>query len=636
MREWLEADGRGAYASGTVSGIRTRRYHALLMTATNPPTGRVTLVNGVEAWLEAGGNRMAITRQHYAPGVTVPDHGIAIAAFTADPWPQWTIQAGDGLELEHAILLAPEIPAVVLSWRLTSSRPGCRLSVRPLISGRDLHALHHENAVFRFDAEAGGDRVLWRPYVSLPAIVARSNGRYRHDPVWYRQFLYVEEQSRGLDALEDLGAPGVFEWDLSGGEAVLVLAAPRHDQEATTLPHPLRRWVSTTRRAEARRRGAFPSRLHRAADAYVVQRGAGKTVIAGYPWFTDWGRDTFVSLRGLCLATGRLRDARAVLATWAGTVSEGMLPNRFVEQGGTPEYNSVDASLWFIIAVDAMVRASTLSRPGLPRRERQLLLEAVDTILTGFARGTRHGIHLDSDGLLAAGVAGVALTWMDATVGDRAVTPRIGKPVEVEALWLNALAIGAGINDRWHDQAARGHRAFAERFWNAERNCLYDVIDVDHRSGVCDDRIRPNQVFAVGGLPLALLEGERAAAVVASVEHHLLTPLGLRTLAPDDPDYHPRYAGDATARDAAYHQGTVWPWLLGPFVDAWLRVHGDTPANRASARQRLLDPLLRDLDQAGLGHISEIADAEPPFTPRGCPFQAWSVGEALRIAAALG
>jgi predicted glycogen debranching enzyme len=523
----------------------------------------------------------------------------------------------------------------VLSWRLTAPRADCRLSVRPLISGRDLHALHHENAVFRFDADLRGDRVLWRPYTSLPAILARSNGRYRHDPVWYRRFLYVEEAARGLDAVEDLGAPGIFQWDLSAGEATLVLTAPQLSAEATTFRQSLGRWLTATRRAEERRRAGFPSRLHRAADAYIVRRGNGKTIIAGYPWFTDWGRDTCIALRGLCLSTGRLNDAREILGAWAVTISAGMLPNHFVEQSGTPQYNSVDASLWFVIAVDALLRTAAAVR-AIARKERERLLDAVHTILREYARGTRHGIRLDADGLLAAGAAGMALTWMDAKIGDRGVTPRVGKPVEVEALWLNALAIGAATDERWRDPLERGRRAFAERFWNAERGCLYDVIDVDQKSDECDARLRPNQILAVGGLPLALLEGERAARVVAVVEQHLLTPLGLRTLTPDDPDYHPQYAGDQTTRDAAYHQGTAWPWLLGPFVDAWLRVHGDSSATRAEARRRVLDPLILHLDQAGLGHISEIADAEPPFTPRGCPFQAWSVGEALRIAAALG
>ena len=635
-QEWLETDGRGAFASGTVSGIRTRRYHALLMTATAPPAGRVALVNGLEAWVDVDGKRLPLTSQYYAPGVLVPDAGAAIAAFSPDPWPRWTLRLGGGLVLEHAVFLSPELPAVVLSWRLVGPRAGCRLSVRPLISGRDIHALHYENAVLRFDADATGDRVVWRPYTSLPAILARSNGRYRHDPVWYRRFFYTEEAARGLDAVEDLAAPGMFEWDLSSGEATLVLTAPRHATEATTFRQSLGRWLSSTRRAEERRRAAFPSRLHRAAAAYVVHRGSGKTIIAGYPWFTDWGRDTFVSLRGLCLSTGRLKDARAILTAWCGMLSDGMLPNRFIEGGGPPEYNSVDGSLWFIIAVDAVLRAAANVRPAVPRRERERLRAATDAVLTGYARGTRFGIRLDADGLLAAGEPGVPLTWMDARIGDRVVTPRIGKAVEVQALWLNTLAIGAAIDDRWREPLERGRRAFAARFWNAERGCLYDVVDVDHQPGAVDGRIRPNQIFAVGGLPLQLVDGPKASSIVATVADRLLTPLGLRSLAPGEPDYHPRYVGDMRARDAAYHQGTVWPWLLGPFVAAWLRVQGDTAETRAEARRRFLDPLLAHLDQAGLGQISEIADAEPPFTPRGCPFQAWSVGEALRIAAALG
>jgi len=635
-REWLEPDGRGAFASGTARDIRTRRYHALLMTATTPPTGRVTLVNGVEAWLDSGGRHLPLTSQYYLPGVPAPDMNATSVTFSPDPWPRWTLRPDEGPAVEHAVFVTPDVPAVVLSWRLLTPQSGCRLSVRPLISGRDIHSLHHENPVLRLDAETSGDRVIWRPYTSLPAILARSNGRYRHDPVWYRQFLYTEELARGLDAVEDLAAPGVFEWDLSRQEASLVLTAPRHATEGAAFRHPLSRWLASTRRAEVRRRAAFPSRLHRAAAAYVVPRGSGKTIIAGYPWFTDWARDTFVALRGLCLTTGRHTEAREILGAWAGTVSRGMLPNCFTEHGAAPVYNSVDGSLWFVIAVDALLRASGRTRPAIPRRERARLLEAVESIVTGYARGTRYGIRADDDGLLACGEPGVALTWMDVQIGDRVVTPRVGKPVEVQALWLNALAIAAATEERWQEPLQRGLRAFAQRFWNPERECLYDVVDVDHRAGLCDGRVRPNQIFAVGGLPLALLQGKRASGVVAIVEQRLLTPLGLRTLSPDDPDYHARYQGDARQRDAAYHQGTAWPWLLGPFVDAWLRVHGNTKATRAAARRRFLEPLLAHLDQAGLGHVSEIADAEAPFTPRGCPFQAWSVGEALRIADAVG
>jgi predicted glycogen debranching enzyme len=386
-----------------------------------------------------------------------------------------------------------------------------------------------------------------------------------------------------------------------------------------------------SRDAELKRRSLFPARLDRSADTYLVRRGQGKTIIAGYPWFTDWGRDTFIALRGLCLALGRLDDARDILLDWAGTVSEGMLPNRFPDRGERPEYNSVDASLWYVVAVEDYFRALAAQRRDPARDVRESLAQAVAAILAGYARGTRYGIRPDADGLLAAGEPGVQLTWMDAKIGGWVVTPRAGKPVEVQALWLNALKSAGRFSDRWQETFERGRAKFRERFWNADRGCLYDVVDVDHRPGAVDPSFRPNQVFAVGGLPELLLEGERARRVVDAVEARLWTPLGLRSLAPDEPGYMPHYDGSPARRDAAYHQGTAWPWLSGPFVEAWLRVRGATPAAKREARVRFLAPLLRHLDEYGLGHVAEIADAEPPHTPRGCPFQAWSLGELLRL-----
>jgi predicted glycogen debranching enzyme len=308
-----------------------------------------------------------------------------------------------------------------------------------------------------------------------------------------------------------------------------------------------------------------------------------------------------------------------------------MLPNRFPDQGSEPEYNSVDASLWYVVAVhDYLVACERLSR-RLAVADGRALRGAIDSILDGYARGTRYGIRADSDGLLAAGVPGVQLTWMDAKVGDRVVTPRIGKPVEVQALWINALRISAAFSSQWTAIEQKARDAFGVRFWNESASCLHDVIDCDHLAGTHDSRVRPNQILAVGGLPFALLDGERARRVVDTVEARLWTPMGLRSLSPDDPDYAGRYVGDAAQRDNAYHQGTVWPWLAGPFVEAWLRVRENTSAVRRQARGRFLEPLLDHLHDAGLGHVSEIADGDPPHTPRGCPFQAWSVGEALRI-----
>jgi predicted glycogen debranching enzyme len=355
------------------------------------------------------------------------------------------------------------------------------------------------------------------------------------------------------------------------------------------------------------------------------------TIAAGYPWFTDWGRDTFIALRGLCLATGRLDEARSILVQWAGAVSRGMLPNRFPDRGDEPEFNSVDAALWYVVAVHDYLEAMAAGGRAVPEEDSKTLRSAIEAILSGYAEGTRYNIHADEDGLLAAGEPGAQLTWMDAKVGDWVVTPRIGKPVEVEALWLNALAIGGGFSGRWKALHARGLESFRRRFLDEREGYLYDVVDPEHRRGTVDPVFRPNQIFAVGGLPFPILEGEAAARVVAAVERRLLTPIGLRSLDPMAPGYAPRYEGGVRERDGAYHQGTVWPWLMGPFVEAWVRVRGGTDAAKKEARTRFLEPLLSHLDRAGLGHISEIADGAAPHTSRGCPFQAWSVGEALRL-----
>jgi predicted glycogen debranching enzyme len=623
VREYLEADGLGGFASGTETGERTRRYHALLLAATTPPTGRVVLVNGFDAFAQTPSGRVALSTQRYASGDVHPDGASRLTSFAHEPWPTWTWSLPGGTRVTQELLVAPETPRALLRW--SASGPAS-LEVRPFLSGRDYHALHHENDALCFDATVDAARVSWRTYPSLPAIVALSNGTYAHEPFWYRSFLYEQERFRGLDHVEDLAAPGVFGFDLAAGPAVLAFAADGAGLEADA-----RALWDRVAAAEAARRGAFPSRLHRAADAYLVRRGEGRTIVAGYPWFTDWGRDTFVALRGLCLAAGRQGDARAILLEWSGAVRDGLLPNRFADRDQEPEFNAVDASLWFVVAVHEYLEAVAATRRKGAAADRARLTAAVDAILEGYARGTRHGIRMDADGLLAAGEPGVQLTWMDARVDGRVVTPRIGKPVEVQALWINALRIGSAWSARWAEPLARATAAFA-RFWNPDGACLFDVIDADHVAGARDATFRPNQILAVGGLPFAVLDdAARARRVVDAVEARLVTPMGLRSLAPDDPAYLGRYAGGVAERDGAYHQGTAWPWLLGPFVEAWVRVRADTPEVRADARRRFLDPLLADLDRAGLGHLAEIADGDAPHASRGCPFQAWSVGEALRL-----
>jgi predicted glycogen debranching enzyme len=563
-----------------------------------------------------------------------PDGAHRITGFESEPWPQWRFALEDGTTIEHEVLVRHGVPATVLAWRhasATATAPApVTLCVRLLLSGRDYHALHHENAAFAFEPEQRGQCLTWRMYDGVPAVSALTNGIYAHDPVWYRNFAYAEERARGLDHTEDLASPGVLRFDLTRGEAVLVLAASSPDTEAL-LREDAGAAAGYARARERERRAAFPSRLHRSADSYLVRRGRGRTIVAGYPWFTDWGRDTFIALRGLCIATGRLDDARDILLEWAAAVDEGMLPNRFPDRGERPEFNAVDASLWYVIAVHDYLRAVRERDGRVAPAVQKPLQAAVKSILCGYADGTRYGIRADSDGLLRCGEPGVQLTWMDAKVGDWVVTPRTGKPVEVQALWLNALWFASSWSERWRRLYAIGCESFVREFWNDTTGSLYDVVDVDHEPGRKDASFRPNQIFAVGGLPLSLLDDRRARRIVDAVERRLWTPLGLRSLAPGEPGYRAHYAGDPLSRDGAYHQGTVWPWLLGAFVDAWVRVHGGDTAAKNDARARFLAPLFAHLDDAGLGHVSEVADAESPHTPGGCPFQAWSVGELLRL-----
>ena len=652
MTEWLEPDGLGGFAMGTADGIRSRRYHAILLAATRPPDGRMVLVADLEVFVDTAGGRFALSSHRYRDGVIYPDGALRLTGFAHRPWPrwEWTLPGGARIACELVVEhtadagTALAAPRVALRWTLPEGPdgglPGGRppqlragpawsreppragaitsLHVRPLLAGRDYHATHHENAGFRFEPELAGECVTWRPYPGVPAIHCAGNGLYQHAPDWYRAFCYADEAERGLDYLEDLASPGVFTFDLASGAACLVLStAPVTGDPA--------RVVDQIFTSEAARRAGFASSLARAADAYIVARTgpagvpAGKTIIAGYPWFADWGRDTFIALRGLCLATGRRDDARAILRRWAGAVSRGMLPNRFDERDATPEYNSVDAALWFVIAADAYLAGEVTGD------DRAVLAAAIAAIVDGTQAGTRHGIRVDDDGLLACGAPGVQLTWMDARVDGECITPRVGKPVEIQALWINALTIAGRTA-----LADRARAGFA-RFWDPRRRQLHDVLDADHVRGAVDSTCRPNQILAIGGVPHPIVSGDLARAVVDTVERVLWTPAGLRSLEPGDPRYHPRYQGGPDERDRGYHNGAVWPWLAGPFIEAWIGVRGGTPEARAMARARFLAPLLAWTGVAGLDHLPEICDGDPPHRPVGCPFQAWSLAEAIRI-----
>jgi predicted glycogen debranching enzyme len=629
--EWLEADGLGGFASGTTSGVRTRRYHALLLGAASPPADRRVLVSGFVARLDTPEGSVELWPQAYGGG-WVTGRDVERLEFFRDPWPHWRMQTRLGVAVEVEIFAVHGHSAVVVGFRLDRPIPGARLELCPLLAGRDFHQTHHENPSFDFRAEPTGSALRFAPYPGVPPVSMLANAQYRPAPDWYRNFYYAEEAARGLDAVEDLASPGVFEFAIGAEEAVWLLSADVDTSQRLELgsESPLA-LAERLRQAERERRSAFASPLERDADAYRVRRGQGHTLIAGYPWFGDWGRDTFIALRGLCLATSDLETARSILVQWSSVVSQGMLPNRFPDSADSvPEYNSVDASLWYILAADEL-----LSCPGVDAvvsaEARRSIDAAILEIVAGYARGTRHGIRRDADGLLACGEPGQQLTWMDAKVGDWVVTPRIGKPVEIQALWVHALLAAAKRDSTFRPWVGPARAALEARFWNETRQMLFDVVDENHVPGVSDAACRPNQIFAAGGLPITLLSESRARQVVAAVERQLLTPLGLRSLEPAHLAYARRYEGGVFERDGAYHQGTVWPWLLGPFVEAWVKVRGNTEEAKIAARQRFVAPLLAHLSEAGLGHISEIADAEPPHAPRGCPFQAWSLSELIRL-----
>ena len=629
--EWLETDGFGAFASGTSSGVRTRRYHNVLMIARNPPSERVILVNGFDVWAETPAGTFPISTQHYANDVFWPEGFKLSQSFDSSLWPTWVYELGDSIQIKQELFVPDGIQGTAIRWQVKGPKSGVQLHVKPFLSARDYHSAHHKNDGVSLETRRQDSEPVWQPYHDSPQIFAESNGDFEDKPEWFESFYYEKEAQRGLEDSEDLACPGEFHFDMAKGDAVLLLGADKKVSDQAEAPDSTVEGVyEILRGAEHQRRTAI-SRNERSAQQYIVKRATGKTIIAGYPWFTDWGRDTFIAIRGLCMTLGDQETARDILVSWADTVSEGMIPNRFPDQGEVPEFNSVDASLWYIVAVHDYWQL--LKQLGIRKKtkETKILRAAIEAILEGYSGGTRHGIRKDEDGLIAAGEAGVQLTWMDAKVGDWVVTPRIGKPVEIQCLWINALWIASKFNRDWKPHLKQAKQSFLDKFWNEELGCLLDIVDVNHQTGIVDAAVRSNQILAVGGLPHSVAKTKQAEAILATVESQLLTPLGLRSLSPDDPEYKPTYGGGVLERDGAYHQGTVWPWMIGPFVEAWFNVHGSNKTTRAEAKTRFLDPLEAHLEVAGEGHISEITDADSPHHPRGCPFQAWSLSEYIRI-----
>ena len=629
-REWLETNGIGGFASSTISGSNTRRYHSLLTAATRPPLGRVTMLSKFEETLILDGKSFELSSNRY-PNAIYPQGFRYLKSFKLAPFPVWLYEV-EGVEIEKKIFMVDGQNTTVCCWEIKDQSQNAnrksQIELKPLLSFCDYHHLQHANAEFDLHYETAEQLVTVRPYASMPALYFAHNAVAVEDTgAWYRNFEYAIEKERGFDYTEDLFQPFALRFDLS--RQAFVVAST----DGKSFPQ-----VENLEKAEIERRenlveraGAtddFTKQLVLAADQFVVSRGAGKTIIAGYPWFSDWGRDTMIALNGLTLATNRPEIAKSILLEFAEHISEGMLPNRFPDAGNTPEYNNVDATLWYFEAIRAYVE-KTKDYEFV----RKNLYEKLVNIIVWHLQGTRFQIKIDeADGLLYAGEKGVQLTWMDAKIGDFVVTPRTGKAVEIQALWYNALcamADLAGVFGDWSDEkkylemAEKAQRSFSELFWNDEENCLFDVIDGDEK----DASVRPNQIFAVG-LPHAILtDAEKARKVVEKVEAELLTPVGLRSLSPNDKNYRPIYTGSPFDRDSSYHQGTVWAWLIGGFVDAYRKIE---PENK-SRITTIIEGFKPHLVEAGLGQISEIFDAATPHNPRGCPAQAWSVAEVLRV-----
>jgi predicted glycogen debranching enzyme len=631
-REWLVTNGIGGFGAGSVGGANTRRYHGVLIAALHPPVARTLLVAKLDAAATYRNRSYALSSNEYADG-TVDPHGYrSIECFALDgAIPTWTYALGDALLIQR-IWMEHGQNATYVQFELARASDRVGLTVAPLCAYRD----YHGQARGRFEpAMATQDHGL-----SITAFegarrysVVSDRATFRADASWYWNFKHRVESERGLDDLEDLYRPGEFTVDLRPNERVTFVCAT---EDAAANP------AGALERERTRQRGLLTRanqpgwirQLTLAADQFIVRRcsahagdaDAGATIIAGYPWFSDWGRDTMIALPGLTLATGRTQIAAEILATFAPFVSRGMLPNRFPDQGEAPEYNTVDATLWYFDAIAQYVEYG--GDAALARSLYPLLVEIIDHHIAG----TRYGIRVDAnDGLLAAGEPGVQLTWMDAKIGDWVVTPRSGKAVEINALWYRALRVTGDFAGRFGD-ASTAHRlngmadrvraSFGARFWNAAGGYLYDVVDSPDRGD--DASLRPNQIFAVS-LPIDLLDAARAKSVVDVCARELWTSFGLRSLAQDDAAYAGSYRGGPRDRDAVYHQGTVWSWLLGPFALAHYRVYRDVDAARA-----WLAAMPSHLTDACVGSVSEIFDAAAPHKPRGCFAQAWGVAETLR------
>ncbi|WP_353069162.1 amylo-alpha-1,6-glucosidase [Tunturibacter empetritectus] len=642
-KEWLVTNGLGGYASGTIASMNTRRYHGLLVASMEAPLGRLVLLSQLEDTLIVDGARFPLSTNLYSENIVHPSGYLNLVGFRLDPDPVFTYSNG-GWEITRTVSMVQGQNTTIIEYALGKRGSGKHffLEVRPLIAFRGYHAATHENQAINRWVDQGNGTLTLQPYQGLPKLhIAHDPAEVQVDGYWYREFEYEREKERGLDHKEDLFSPLLLTTSLDSENCFSLIASTELQPISRLAQYKqvdvARGWKSPNTANQGSGRSDLNSLLEKAAGQFTITRTPFTSTIAGYHWFGDWGRDTMISLPGLMLATGKHELAREILLHYVQFIDGGMLPNRFPDAGEQPEYNTVDATLWFFEAIRQYVayeNCPTWRSQATALLEEHLYVPLKE-IIRFHVEGTRFGIHADEQGFLWAGDPSTQLTWMDAKDGDVAFTPRHGRPVEIQALWYNALRTIASFGVLLGDQnAVEDYNALADRlqnnflrvFWNEQRGCLFDVARGEER----DASLRPNQIFTVS-LHYPLIIGKPAAQVIQRVEEELLTPYGLRTLSRDDHQYRGSYEGDGWSRDGAYHQGTVWPWLAGPFFFAKLAV-SESPAATMSEIERWLDGFTPHLRDAGLGQVSEIFEGDHPFFPRGCIAQAWSVAEILRLA----
>lgn len=650
QQQWLITNGMGGYASGTLAGAATWRYHGVLIAALPGSLGRAVMFNHLAESLRWPGHDLV----QFSGSDPQPAEGQQAKTYATDFWlqnqiPTWSYDV-EGVKIQKRILMPYLQNTVHITYTLQSEHEGVSLELRPSLNFRPIEANLSLSQLDGYEMRSRGEQFEFESSADYPPLRMKVWGQranFVQDGGTTREISYLLDDQRGYPSKGKLWSPGFFIVPLKKGVSVTLIASTEDwhtinafDPEAAFSTETDRR-RRLLRTADPRVQQGIAAELVLAADQFIIMpagriknaaraRAAGdelRSVIAGYHWFTDWGRDTMISLEGLTLTTKRYQEAAWILRTFAQYVKRGLIPNMFPEGQNDGLYNTADASLWFFQAINRYTLATgdenTLTE----------LLPTLNEMIDWHMRGTDFGIGVDpSDGLLKEGAEGYQLTWMDAKVGDWVVTPRRGKAVEINALWYNALRLTEGWMrqtkqtqraDALAHAAQRAKESFNRRFWNPELKCLFDVVDAE--GGGNDPAIRPNQVFAIA-LQNPVLNEDKWVPVLQIVEEKLLTPRGLRSLSRENKDYKPKYFGDLRARDAAYHQGTVWAWLIGPFIDAWLKVH---PQEKAKAR-KFVEAFTPHLDEGCIGSISEIFDAEPPFTQRGCIAQAWSVAEVLR------